>query len=105
MEHASQRLPVAVGRHEVVGGVALDVLLDARQRLLGDGSAVRQRDPEDLEPERRLRGRALRSRKRTPSPAISKCRPTWRDTLMPDGGVAARRTRTSERDEARAWRK
>ena len=58
VEHAAHELPVAVGGHEVVRRVALDVLLDAGQRLLGDGAAVRQRDPEEFEPERRARRRA-----------------------------------------------
>ena len=40
------------------GGVALDVLLDAGQRLLRHRAAVRQRDAEELEPERRPRRRA-----------------------------------------------
>ncbi len=47
----------------------------------------------------------VRSRKRTPSAVISKWRPTWRDTLIPPCGVAARRTRVRARDDARAWRK
>ena len=58
VEHAPHELPVAVGGHEVVRGVALDVLLDAGQRLLGHGAAVRERNPEQLEPERRPRRRA-----------------------------------------------
>ena len=40
------------------GRIALDVLLDAAQRLLRDGAAVRQRDPEEFEPQRRARCRA-----------------------------------------------
>ena len=58
IEHAPHELTVAVGRHEVVGGVALDVLLDAGQRLLGYGAAVRERDAEQFKPERRPRRRA-----------------------------------------------
>ena len=58
VEHAPHELAVAVRGHEVVRGVALDVLLDARERLLGHGAAVRERDPEKLEPERRPRCRA-----------------------------------------------
>ena len=55
VEHAPHELTVAVGRHEVVRGVAIDVLLDAGERLLRHGAAVREGDAEQLEPQRRPR--------------------------------------------------
>ena len=51
VEHAAHELPVAIGGHEVIRRVALDVLLDTGQRLLGDGAAVRERDPDEFEPQ------------------------------------------------------
>ena len=57
-EQHAQLLPLPFGRDEVVNGAVLDVLLDAVQRLLGDGGVLLEREPERLEPERRLRGGA-----------------------------------------------
>ena len=107
IEHAPHQLPVAVGGHEVVGRVALDVLLDAGERLLGHGAAVRRaqcrksssqsdgRDAARVEIEEAhavggdLEVAADVARRRSSRPAA------WR----------ARRTRVSARDDARAWRK
>ena len=70
---AAHLLAVAFGGHEIVGGVAVDVLLDAGPGLLGDRAVLRRARPGTLRATssaspRRARG----STKRTPSAAISR---------------------------------
>ena len=52
VEQGAQLLPLRLGAGEVVGAVAIEVLLDAVERLLRDRTAVGKRQPEDLDPQR-----------------------------------------------------
>ena len=56
VEEVSQLVALGFGTSEVFRPIPVDVLLDAIERLLRDGAAVREREPENLEPERRFRG-------------------------------------------------
>ena len=72
VEEAADLMALRLGSDEVVRRAAADVLLDAVERLLRDGAAVRDREPENLEPQRTVSSPPLSaSRNRMPSRAIS----------------------------------
>jgi hypothetical protein len=53
IEQAAGELAIRLGGEEIVGAEPVHVLLDAVQRLFRHLAAVRQRQAEQLEPERR----------------------------------------------------
>ena len=91
VEQGAQLLTLGLGAGEVVGAVAIEVLLDAVERLLRDRAAVGKRQPEDLEPQRGAVPGAARHRRSGCRRRQSRnCRPTRVTPARSAGGLAAR---------------
>ena len=101
IEQIAQLLALGLGAGEVVGAVAVDVLLDAVERLLGDGQpSASARRKISTHSDGRSRRRQVEEADAVA--AISKCRPTRLAPARSARRLAARCTRPSSRAMTRA---